>query len=354
MFGSFLAGVRKFSPRRSELLGRTLLADCALIRARSLGRMAIIFTFVALIMADFRLHILGCGSALPTVRHLPTAQILELRGKLYLIDCGEGTQRQLRKQGLNFEAITTIFVTHLHGDHIFGLPGLLSTMSMLGRRRGISIICPRDGKRVLGGMLQLLCDWIEFDVEIKEYDDRAGQLVWQDRSVEVHSLPLVHRMPAQGYLFRERCAERHIDRASCDFYGVPLAAYPSLLKGADWADNDGTIVPNERLTRRARAPRSYAVCTDTSYLPELAEPLRGVTLLYHEATFEQKDAERARLTGHSTGQEAAQVAHDAGVGRLIVGHYSARYKTSDRILAEAQAVFPNTLAADEGMIVSIE
>lgn len=304
-------------------------------------------------MTDFRLHILGCGSALPTVQHLPTAQILEMRGKLMLIDCGEGTQRQIRKQGLNFEAITAIFITHLHGDHIFGLPGLISSMSMLGRGRGLTIIGPRDSKRVLGQMLALLCDWIQYDIEILEYDDREPQLVWEDRSISVRSITLQHRMPTQGYIFTEKCQARHIDRASCDFHGVPLSAYPSLLRGEDWTNDNGEVIPCAHLTRPGQKPRSYAVCTDTRYIPTLAESVRGVNLLYHEATFASDQAARSAETMHSTASEAAQVARDAEVGQLIIGHYSARYTHSTRHLTEAKTIFPETIAAHEGLTVEI-
>lgn len=305
-------------------------------------------------MSDFRLHILGCGSALPTVRHLPTAQIVELRGKLFLIDCGEGTQRQIRKQGLSFEAITAIFITHLHGDHIFGLPGLISSLSMLGRRRSLTIVGPRDTRRIIGETLRLHCDWVEFDIDLREYDDRRSQTVWDDRSIVIQTIPLEHRMPTQGYLLREKCAERHIDKASCDFYQVPLAVYPALLRGEDWVDEAGVVVSNARLTRPGRTPRSYAMCTDTRYLPRLADVLRGVSLLYHEATFLSSEAMRAASTAHSTATEAALVAKAAGVKRLIIGHYSARYSGSEELLAEAQATFPDTIAADEGLIVEID
>lgn len=305
-------------------------------------------------MSDFRLHILGCGSSLPTVQHLPTAQILELRGKLMLIDCGEGTQRQIRKQGLSFEAITTVFLTHLHGDHFYGLPGLISSMSMLGRRRGLTIIGPRDTKRVVGQMLALVCDWIEFDLDIKEYDDRVEQVVWQDRSVQVYSIPLKHRIPCQGYRFVEQCQERHIDKASCDFWGVPRAAYPLLLRGEDWVNVEGMSIANDRLTKAGRKPRSYAVCTDTSYLSNLAELVHGVNLLYHEATFTDQHLARAEMTGHSTARQAAQVALDAEVDCLIIGHYSARYTTSMKHLNEAQSVFSKTICAYEGLILDID
>lgn len=304
-------------------------------------------------MSDFKIHILGCGSSLPTRRHLPTAQAVELRGKLYLIDCGEGTQRQLRKQGLSFEAITVIFITHHHGDHIFGLPGLLSSLSMLGRKRALQIIGPRGTKALIHNIIDLFLDWIQYEIVVEEFDDRVSQVVFEDKSIAVSSLSLRHRLPCQGYLLREKVSERHIDRASCDFYQVPLAHYPALLRGEDWLNSDGACIPNSRLTRKGKRPRSYAMCTDTIYLPELHRSLVDVDVLYHETTFLHRDRARAQTTYHSTAHEAAMVARDAGVRQLVIGHYSARYSDLRPFLEEAQEVFEHTILADEGFIISI-
>lgn len=304
-------------------------------------------------MSDFKVHILGCGSALPTSRHLPTAQVVELRGKLFLVDCGEGTQRQIRRAGLSFEAITGIFITHHHGDHIFGLPGLLSSLSMLGRTRVMHIVGPRGTKRLIEGMRSFMLEWINFELLVEEFDDRVPQEVWSDKSVIVRSLPLSHRLPCQGYVFTERVAERHIDKASCQFYGVPLADYPALLAGSDWTTPEDKVIPNNRLTRPHAPARSYAVCTDTIYLPNLHEYLGGVHTLYHEATFLKEKRARAKETYHSTAEEAAMVAKAAGVERLVIGHYSARYNSTEPFLREAQEIFPNTLAADEGMTITL-
>lgn len=304
-------------------------------------------------MSDFKIHILGCGSALPTQRHMPTAQVLELRGKLYLIDCGEGTQRQMRRQGLSFEALTTIFITHHHGDHIFGLPGLLASLSMLGRTRALTIVGPRGTERLIEGMRTLFLDWIAFPLSVKEYDDRESQIVFEDRSVCVRSVPLQHRVPCQGYIFEERTAERRIDKPSCQFYGVPLAQYPALLRGEDWLNDEGERIANARLTRPLAPPRSYAVCTDTRYIPQNVELLRGVSVLYHEATFLRGSEERAQQTCHSMAYEAALIAREAGVGRLLLGHYSARYNRIEPFAEEAQEIFPETIATDEGMTIEV-
>ena len=304
-------------------------------------------------MSDFKVHILGCGSALPTQRHLPTSQVVELRGKLYLVDCGEGTQRQIRCKGLSFEALTTIFITHHHGDHIFGLPGLLSSLSMLGRTRALTIIGPRGTKKLIEGMRTLFLDWIAFPLSVEEFDDRVPQQVFMDRSVVVRSVPLMHRMPCQGYVFEERVSERRVDKASCQFYGVPLAHYPALLRGEDWTNDDGEVIVNARLTKQLAPARSYAMCTDTLYLPHLHEFIKGVTLLYHEATFLRGSEERAKQTCHSTAYQAAEVAKAAGVGRLVIGHYSARHNKIEPFRSEATEVFPNTIAADEGLTIEL-
>lgn len=304
-------------------------------------------------MSDFKVHILGCGSALPTRKHLPTAQMLELRGKLYLIDCGEGTQRQIRKMGLCFEAITCIFITHHHGDHIFGLPGLLASMSMLGRNKTLLIIGPRGTERLIAGIRQLFLDWIQFDLVVKEYNDLESQIVFEDKSLRVQSIPLRHKLPCQGYLFTEKVQTRHIDKVSCQFYQVPLKDYPRLLNGEDWYDEAGTCVSNDRLTRPGKQARSYAMCTDTDYLPTLYKLIQGVGTLYHESTFLDGDEERARQTLHSTAREAAKVALDAKVGTLLIGHYSARHTDTSLFVRQAKEVFEQTIAVNEGMSINL-
>lgn len=304
-------------------------------------------------MSDFKIHILGCGSALPTQRHLPTSQVVELRGKLYLIDCGEGTQRQIRAQGLSFGAIRAIFITHHHGDHVFGLPGLLSSLSMLGRRQALTLVGPRGTKGMMAHIQALMLDGLQYPLIVEEYDDRQVTTVFDDRSLLVESIPLKHRIPCQGYLFREKVQVRHIDRASCDFYGVPRSYYPRLLAGEDWQHESGQSISNARLTRLGHPARSYAMCSDTCYIPELAEQLRGVSALYHETTFLRHDAERAKQTCHTMAYEAATLARDAAVNQLIIGHYSARYSHSAPFLEEAKAIYPNVIAADEGLVISL-
>lgn len=304
-------------------------------------------------MSDFKLHILGCGSALPTSSHYPTSQVVEYRDRLYMIDCGEGAQRLWRKQRLDFGHLVAIFISHLHGDHCYGLPGLLSTLGLLGRRRALPIYGPRGLKRFLDYYVREGGEILGYEVIIHEHPDGVSQTIYEDRTLEVKTLPLDHRCPCAGFLFQERSTQRHIDRASCDFYGVPQTYYPSLRAGEDFIHPDGSIIANAKLTRPGQSPRSYAYCSDTAFKPSLAPLIQGVNLLYHEATFPTARAARAKETYHSTASEAAELAKLAGVDHLLIGHYSARYSDPTPLLDEAREVFPQTTAADEGMTIDI-
>lgn len=304
-------------------------------------------------MKDFNLHILGCGSALPTVQHYPTAQILEVRGRIYMIDCGEGAQRQMRKMRLNLARISVIFISHLHGDHCFGLPGLLSSISMLGRTADLNLFGPVGLEAYLRPILTQFCDRMPYQVRITEIDHQQSQQIWVDKAVSVQTIPLSHRTPAVGYLFREQRQILHLDKASAEFFGVPRSAYPQLLRGEDYITEEGETIANARLTKAGTPPRSYAYCSDTVRLPENVPLLQGVNLLYHEATFLTSERERAQQTGHSTASDAAQMALEAEVGQLIIGHYSARYHGTQAHLQEAQSIFPQTIAAREGLTIHL-
>lgn len=304
-------------------------------------------------MKDFNLHILGCGSALPTVQHYPTAQILEVRGRIYMIDCGEGAQRQMRKMRLNLARISVIFISHLHGDHCFGLPGLLSSIGMLGRTADLDLFGPVGLEAYLRPILTQFCDRMPYQVRITEIDHQQSQQIWVDKAVSVQTIPLSHRTPAVGYLFREQRQILHLDKASAEFFGVPRSAYPQLLRGEDYITEEGETIANARLTKAGTPPRSYAYCSDTVRLPENVPLLQGVNLLYHEATFLTSERERAQQTGHSTASDAAQMALEAEVGQLIIGHYSARYHGTQAHLQEAQSIFPQTIAAREGLTIHL-
>ena len=304
-------------------------------------------------METLSVHILGCGSALPTTKHNPSAQALTLRGKVYLVDCGEGTQLQIRRQGLHFGRIHTIFISHLHGDHCFGLPGLLSTLSMLGRTGELHIHGPEGLTEYIDAHRKSFLAECSYDIITHEHDYRKSEVIHEDPSLCVRSLPLSHGIPTMGFLFEERCAARHLDKPAVDFYQVPRCCYPAILLGESYTAQDGSIIPNNRLTKPGRIPRRYAYCSDTEYFPNLIEQVRGVDLLYHEATFGEDLRARLATTAHSTAQEAATIALKAEVKRLLIGHYSSRYTDVTPLLDEARSVFPNTTAAQEGLIIHL-
>ncbi|HIX75767.1 MAG TPA: ribonuclease Z [Candidatus Parabacteroides intestinipullorum] len=304
-------------------------------------------------MADFDLHILGCGSALPTTRHLPTSQVINLRDKLYMVDCGENTQLQIRHAHLKFSRLTHIFISHLHGDHCFGLPGLISTLGMLGRTGELVIHGPKELEDFLEPILRLFCKGMPFDVRIEPVDTTRHALIMEDRSLSVWSIPLKHRIPCCGYLFAEKPKEAHIIREMIDFYQVPIRQIQEIKRGADFITPEGEVIPNARLTRPAEQPKRYAFCSDTAFHPEIVPYVEGVDLLYHEATFAERDLARAKETFHSTARQAATIACEAGVKRLVIGHYSARYENTAFLLDEAREVFPETILGNEGMVLSV-
>lgn len=304
-------------------------------------------------METLSVHILGCGSALPTTKHNPSAQALTLRGKVYLVDCGEGTQLQIRRQGLHFGRIHTIFISHLHGDHCFGLPGLLSTLSMLGRTGELHIHGPEGLTEYIDAHRKSFLAECSYEIITHEHDYRKSEVIHEDPSLCVRSLPLSHRIPTMGFLFEERCAARHLDKPAVDFYQVPRCCYPAILLGESYTAQDGSIIPNNRLTKPGRIPRRYAYCSDTEYFPNLIEQVRGVDLLYHEATFGEDLRARLATTAHSTAREAATIALKAEVKRLLIGHYSSRYTDVTPLLDKARSVFPNTTAAQEGLIIHL-
>lgn len=305
-------------------------------------------------MDKFELHILGCGSALPTLRHRPASQVLTLRQKLFMIDCGEGAQLGMRKSRLSFSQLNHIFISHLHGDHCFGLPGLVSTFSLLGRTAPLFIHAPGELERLLRPQLDFHCSGATFDVRIEPFDIHTGTVIYEDRSLTVTTLPLHHRLPCCGFLFREKPTLPHILRDMIDYLEIPLCEINNIKHGADWVRPDGTVVPNSRLVRPAAAPRSYAYVSDTAPRPSLVPDLKGVNLLFHEATFAESEAKRARETFHSTAMQAARIALDAQVRRLVIGHFSARYEDETPLLNEARSLFPATDLANEGLRFSIE
>ena len=230
-------------------------------------------------MEPFRVHILGCGSALPTLQHNASSQVVEIREKLFMVDCGEGTQVQLRRSRIRFTKLSAVFISHLHGDHCLGLIGMISTFGMLGRTAPLRIYAPAELENILQQQIELFCGGLEYKVEFHAVDTTKNQVIYEDRSVEVISLPLKHRMPCCGFLFREKPTRPHIKRDMIDYYHIPVSQIDNIKAGADWVSADGEVIPNSRLTTPADAPRSYAYWIDTLYFLSLYMLLEGVDLL---------------------------------------------------------------------------
>lgn len=304
-------------------------------------------------MEKFEVTILGCGSALPTTRHFASAQVVNLREKLFMIDCGEGAQMQLRRSRLKFSRLNHIFISHLHGDHCFGLMGLISTFGLLGRTAKLHIYAPAPLDQLLQPQLDYYCAGMDYQVEVHTIDTTRFAPVYEDRSVTVYTLPLRHRIACCGFLFREKPTLPHIIREKIDFYQVPEYAINQIKNGADWTTPDGEIIPNRYFTRPSEPARSYAYCSDTCYLPELQEHLKNVDLLFHEATFGKDLEKRAQETFHTTAEQAATLARDSQAGRLCIGHFSARYEDETPLLHEAQEIFPNTILARENLTLKL-
>lgn len=304
-------------------------------------------------MEKFELHILGCGSALPTTRHFATSQVVNLRDKLFMIDCGEGAQMQLRKSRLKFSRLNHIFISHLHGDHCFGLMGLISTFGLLGRTVELHIHSPKGLEELLTPMLNFFCHTLAYKVIFHEFDTRQTSVVYEDRSMTVTTIPLQHRIPCCGFLFAEKARPNHIIRDMVDFYKVPVYELNRIKNGSDYVTPEGEVIANTRLTRPSDPPRKYAYCSDTIFRPEIVKQLSGVDLLFHEATFAESELARAKETYHTTAAQAARIALEAGVRQLVIGHFSARYEDESILLKEASAVFPNTILAKENLCISL-
>lgn len=300
-------------------------------------------------MTRFDVKILGCGSAMPTTLHNPSSQLVNANEKLFMIDCGEGTQLQMRKFKTRISKLHSIFISHIHGDHILGLPGLISTLNILGRKMDLNIYAHKEIEPLLLSALDFFCPHLVFQVHFFPLNADAFEQIYENKSLRVCSFPLKHRIPTCGFLFEEKESLRHIKREMIDFYQIPIKQIKEIKSGADFVTLDGRVIPNEMLTSPAKPPRRYAYCSDTAYCPDIIPYIEGVDALYHEATFAESEAIRAQQTFHSTARQAAKIAKAANVKKLILGHFSSRYTELDDLLREAQSVFPDTLLAYEGM-----
>lgn len=304
-------------------------------------------------MEKFEVNILGCGSALPTTRHFSTSQVVNIREKLFMVDCGEGAQLQLRRSKLKFTRLNHIFISHLHGDHCFGLMGLISTFGLLGRTASLHIYAHKELERLLAPQLEFFCKGMTYEVVFHPIDPAKAEVIYDDRSVSVSTIPLKHRIPTCGFLFQEKPTPNHIIRDMVDFYRIPVFELNQIKNGEDYITPEGVVVPNHRLTTPSAAPRSYAYCSDTICQTSIIPQIKGVDLLFHEGTFAQCDAARAKETFHTTAMQAAQIAVEAQVKQLVIGHFSARYEDESILLKEAQTLFPNTLLAKENLRITL-
>lgn len=296
------------------------------------------------------LHILGCYAATPRTISNPSAQVLGMKNHLFLIDCGEGTQVQLRRSKIKFSRIKHVFISHLHGDHFFGLPGLISTFRLLGRDSELHIYGPKGIKEAITLLLKLGDSWTDYPLVFHELTSKEPQLVLEDEKITVETIPLKHRIYTNGFLFREKPGERKLNIEAVAKYKLEKSYFRKIKRGDDIVTDNGVLIPNEKLTLDPPKPKSYAYCSDTAYLPCIIQQIKNVDVLYHESTFLGSEAHLVEKTKHSTAKEAALIAKDATVGTLILGHYSTRYKSIENFREEAREIFPNVELADDGKI----
>lgn len=303
-------------------------------------------------MALFQLNILGCGSAIPTARHNPSAQILDIRDNLFMIDCGEGAQLTMRKMRLKYNRLNHIFISHLHGDHCFGLIGLLSSMALQEKAGSVTIHIFEEGAELFDQQLKFFCRDIPFEIKFNVITPQRAT-IFESHAISIETIPLFHRVPCVGFLFKEKPKLRHLKGEMVKFYNIPIKELQGIKEGNDFITPDGVVVPNARLTTDADKVMSYAYCSDTAFNPKVAEMVAGVDTIYHEATYTNEFAHLASGRGHSTAQEAARIAQMAGASRLILGHFSKRYRDESPLINEATEIFPNTILANDGMRIDL-
>jgi len=296
-----------------------------------------------------KLTILGCYAATPRTITNPTSQVLEIRNRMFLIDCGEGTQVQLRKNKIKFSKINHIFISHLHGDHVYGLIGLVSTFMLLSRVNDLHIYGPKGIKEIITLQLRLSNSWTTYGLFFHELQSKKSEVIYEDEKVLVRTIPLKHRIYANGFLFEEKIGDRKLDVAAVEKYEIDPCYYQNIKNGKDIALEDGRIIENKQLTFDPVAPKKYGFCSDTIYDESIIPLINEVDVLYHETTFLESEQQLAEKTMHSTAMEAAKIAKKANVNQLILGHYSTRYDSIDRFKDEASTIFASVLLADDGV-----
>lgn len=295
-----------------------------------------------------KLTILGCYAATPRTFTNPTSQILEIKNRLFLIDCGEGTQVQLRKNKIRFSKINHIFISHLHGDHFFGLVGLVSTFTLLNRTTDLHIYGPKGIKEVIKVQLRLSNSWTNYDLFFHELESLESEIIFEDEKVLVKTIPLKHRVYTNGFLFQEKVGERKLNLDAVQNYEIERCYYQNIKNGKDIVLEDGRIIENDQLTFDPVPAKNYAFCSDTVYNEAILPIIENIDVLYHESTFLQSEENLAKKTLHSTAKEAATIALKANAKQLILGHYSTRYESIELFKEEAETIFPEVLLADDG------
>lgn len=301
----------------------------------------------------FEVTILGCGAAAPTTKHHPTSQVVNMHDKLFLIDCGEGSQMQMRRYKVKFQRINHIFISHLHGDHYLGLMGFISSMHLLGRKTKLYIYGPGDLKMLIDMNLKASSTYLDYEIEFRATDSKVREMIYEDKSLEVYAFPLKHRVECCGFLFKEKQRKPKIEKELVARYHLRPSQIIQLKRGEDTILSDGSILPFATACSPADAAKTYAYCSDTAYSETVIENVRNATLIYHESTFLNTEKERAKTTFHSTAEQAATVAKNANAQRLLLGHFSPRYTSDEEFRDEAKPIFENVELANEGLTFKI-
>ena len=303
-------------------------------------------------MSDFTLHTLGCGSAKPTLRHQPSCTVVDFRGNLFMIDCGEGAQQAFQKHRLKFSRLRHIFLTHLHGDHVLGLPGLISTLGLSDTGGKITIHTFQEGKDILEKVFEFFAPNLPFEVEFNVIKVEEA-VIFESDSLLVRTIPLKHRVPTVGYVFEEKPKMRHIRRDMIDFHKIPFSKINSIKMGEDYEKEDGTVIANRMLTSDPTPSVSYAHISDTAFIPSIAEKIGPVDVLFHETTYLEQHKVEAKSRFHSTAKQAAEIAKLSGAKCLLTGHYSSRYTNDEQFKTEAEEIFPNVILNKEGLVLPL-
>jgi ribonuclease Z len=302
---------------------------------------------------NFSLKILGSSSAMPTPERYSTAQVLNVLERFFLIDCGEGTQIQMRRFKIKYTKINHVFISHLHGDHFLGLFGFISTMNLQGRNTDLHIYAPFKLEALLQAFINTMDHGLNYEIIFHPHEYNGTKTIYEDKKVEVTSFPLRHRIPTVGFLFKEKPSLRNLKKNVVEELNIPISKIQGIKEGEDFINEEGAVFPNKNLTIPPPHPRSYAFASDTAYMPKLSEIVNEVDLLYHEATYTNTDKKLAKATGHSTAEQAAQIAKNANAKKLLLGHFSNRYKNKMDFLCEAEKIFPPTILAKDGLSIDI-